>query len=118
MLPRGAPVLCTTATANDRVVHDIAQQLGDGLTIRPWPLDRESLELAAVEAARAGAAPRLARSGAPYVARLRDHLLPDGRRHKERRAWLRSLGIEAVPYGGESEHEDRIVFEEALRAAP
>lgn len=44
-LPETVPVLATTATANSRVVHDIEEQLGDGvLTIR-GPLGRESLRL-------------------------------------------------------------------------
>ncbi len=47
-LPEGTPVLATTATANGRVVADIATQLGeDTLTLR-GPLDREGLELAVV----------------------------------------------------------------------
>ena len=44
-LPDTVPVLATTATANSRVVHDIEEQLGDGvLTIR-GALGRESLRL-------------------------------------------------------------------------
>ncbi|MGH3909231.1 MAG: RecQ family ATP-dependent DNA helicase, partial [Pseudonocardiaceae bacterium] len=52
-LPDGVPVLATTATANDRVVHDVAEQLaisadpavgGDALVLR-GSLDRDSLHL-------------------------------------------------------------------------
>ena len=48
-LPDGVPVLATTATANDRVVTDVAEQLGlgtgtDTLVLR-GSLDRESLRL-------------------------------------------------------------------------
>ncbi|WP_312869007.1 RecQ family ATP-dependent DNA helicase [Amycolatopsis pithecellobii] len=48
-LPDAVPVLATTATANDRVVTDVAEQLGlgngaDTLVLR-GPLDRESLHL-------------------------------------------------------------------------
>ena len=53
-LPQGVPVLATTATANDRVVRDVAQQLGvgesaseDTLVLRGG-LDRESLRLSVV----------------------------------------------------------------------
>ncbi|MGI9588190.1 MAG: RecQ family ATP-dependent DNA helicase, partial [Dietzia maris] len=53
-LPHGVPVLATTATANDRVVRDVAQQLGvgesaseDTLVLRGG-LDRESLRLSVV----------------------------------------------------------------------
>ena len=45
LLPRGVPVLCTTATANDRVVDDIVDQLGADLVVLRGPLDRESLAL-------------------------------------------------------------------------
>ncbi len=46
-LPTGVPVLATTATANDRVVRDVAQQLGlaDESMVLRGPLDRESLHL-------------------------------------------------------------------------
>ena len=63
-LPEGVPVLATTATANDRVVRDVAQQLGvgtagdapsadphaeaDTLVLRGG-LDRQSLRLSVVE---------------------------------------------------------------------
>ncbi|PFG19405.1 ATP-dependent DNA helicase RecQ [Serinibacter salmoneus] len=66
-LPEGTPVLATTATANDRVVTDVAEQLGvraeqsvessDVLVLR-GSLDRESLRLAVTP--RADAAVRLA----------------------------------------------------------
>ena len=39
------PVLCTTATANDRVVDDIVAQLGDDLLVLRGALDRRSLAL-------------------------------------------------------------------------
>lgn len=49
LLPEGVPVLATTATANERVVADVVEQLGAGreadvLTIR-GPLARRSLRL-------------------------------------------------------------------------
>ncbi|MBS7546655.1 RecQ family ATP-dependent DNA helicase [Dietzia massiliensis] len=65
-LPEGVPVLATTATANDRVVRDVAQQLGVGVSGLAVPspaaddsaasdtlvlrggLDRESLRLSVV----------------------------------------------------------------------
>jgi ATP-dependent DNA helicase RecQ len=50
-LPAGIPVLATTATANDRVVHDVTEQLGldggDPLVLR-GSLDRASLRLSVV----------------------------------------------------------------------
>ncbi|ACZ30336.1 ATP-dependent DNA helicase, RecQ family [Xylanimonas cellulosilytica DSM 15894] len=56
-LPPGIPVLATTATANERVTRDVAEQLAvhasglpdtDVLVLR-GPLDRESLHLAVLE---------------------------------------------------------------------
>ncbi|MBO0854725.1 MAG: ATP-dependent DNA helicase RecQ, partial [Nocardia sp.] len=42
------PVLATTATANDRVVTDVAGQIGTGTLILRGTLDRESLHLSVV----------------------------------------------------------------------
>lgn len=44
-MPKNMPVLATTATANNRVVNDIKQQLGDGLSIIRGTLTRKSLQL-------------------------------------------------------------------------
>ncbi len=44
-LPKGVPVLGTTATANDRVVADVQLQLGPGITVSRGPLARPSLRL-------------------------------------------------------------------------
>ena len=44
-MPSNMPVLATTATANNRVVDDIKQQLGGQLKIRRGPLLREALQL-------------------------------------------------------------------------
>ena len=43
-IPRGTPVLATTATANDRVVRDVCEQLGD-VDVQRGSLLRESLAL-------------------------------------------------------------------------
>jgi len=44
-LPTGTPVLATTATANARVVEDVADQLGRDTLVLRGELDRESLHL-------------------------------------------------------------------------
>src|SRR5947208_3527590 len=80
LLPRGVPVLCTTATANDRVVNDIVDQLGRDLQVVRGPLDRESLVLAAVDlpeqaqrlAWLASTIPRLPGSGIVYCLTVAD----------------------------------------------
>ena len=80
-LPDGIPVLATTATANQRVTDDVAEQLG---TRRRWSLrgslDRESLRLGVVRLTTAAAAAGLARRPPRRAARLRHRLLPDRRR--------------------------------------
>lgn len=45
LLPSNVPVLATTATANDRVVNDIKEQLGEGLIVKRGSLMRESISL-------------------------------------------------------------------------
>jgi len=49
LLPEGVPVLCTPATANDRVIEDIQAQLGAELVTQRGPLARKSLALQMLE---------------------------------------------------------------------
>lgn len=49
MLPANIPVLATTATANNRVIEDIKNQLGNNITISRGSLMRESLELQVIK---------------------------------------------------------------------
>jgi ATP-dependent DNA helicase RecQ len=116
LLPQGVPVLCTTATANDRVIADIAEQLGaDPLTLR-GPLDRESLELSVVDLPSAAdrmawlatVIPTLPGSGIVYTLTIADTHRVAG--------FLRSQGIDAEAYSGETAAEDRPPLEEALLA--
>ena len=117
LLPSSVPVLCTTATANNRVVRDIVEQLGDGLEVIRGPLDRESLVLGVVDlpeqASRlawlARVIPTLPGAGIVYCLTVSD---------TERVAsWLRANGIDAVAYSGKSEAEDRLEREAALLAS-
>ena len=76
-LPDGVSVLCTTATANDRVVADVEEQLrvdGAGLRTYRGPLGRTSLRFEVVELP--GQADRLAwlATWLPAAARLGDRL--------------------------------------------
>ncbi|MDQ6693596.1 MAG: DEAD/DEAH box helicase, partial [Chloroflexota bacterium] len=48
-LPSNIPVLATTATANNRVVADVRDQLGPTVTVSRGPLVRESLRLQNIE---------------------------------------------------------------------
>ena len=113
-LPRNLPVLATTATANDRVVADIKDQLGPTLKTLRGPLVRESLRLEniriASQAARmawlAERLPRLPGSGIVYTLTVRDaeHLA----------AWLQLREINARAYHADREDPERQELEGML----
>jgi ATP-dependent DNA helicase RecQ len=120
-LPQGVGVLCTTATANDRVVGDVEEQLRTGhsdaqLVAYRGPLGRTSLRLEVVElpgqadrlAWLATHLPDLPGSGIVYTLTKRDA--------EQVAAWLTGRGIAAEAYTGESETERRIGVEERLLA--
>jgi ATP-dependent DNA helicase RecQ len=114
-------VLCTTATANDRVVADVSEQLAVGaepaqLTVYRGPLGRASLRLEVVPlpspASRlawlAEWLPRLPGSGIVYCLTKRDTDLVA--------QWLGSQGITALAYSGEVGDEERVEAERRLLA--
>src|SRR4051794_1979294 len=116
-LPEGVAVLCTTATANDRVVADISEQLqvgGADLRTYRGELSRASLRLEVVElpaqadrlAWLATHLPQLPGSGIVYTLTKRDaDTVAD---------WLNAHGIPAEAYSGEVDTERRIATEERL----
>ena len=114
LLPRGVPVLGCTATANNRVMADVAEQLGPDLLPIRGPLGREGLRLSVYEPAPqqnrlawlAEMIPRLPGTGIVYCLTIRD---------AERvAAWLVSQGINAVAYSGDTVNELRIEVERQL----
>ena len=113
-LPPNIPVLATTATANERVAGDIVDQLGPNLEVQRGPLARASLSLQNIylpsQAERmawlAHTLPQLPGSGIIYTLTVRD---------SERLAeWLRSQGIDAEPYYGAMQTEQREALENRL----
>ncbi len=118
-LPQGLPILATTATANNRVVNDIVEQLGQGVKVVRGPLVRESLSLQNLQldqqserlAWLAEQLPQLPGSGIIYVLTKRD---------AERvAAWLRQNQISAAAYhadlgDGDDGNEIRINLEHQL----
>ena len=104
-LPEGVAVLCTTATANDRVVADVADQLRLGhagaLKTYRGPLGRASLRLEVVElpaqadrlAWLATHLPELPGSGIVYTLTKRDA--------DTVAEWLNGHGVPAEAYSGE-----------------
>jgi ATP-dependent DNA helicase RecQ len=111
-------VLGTTATANDRVVGDVLQQLArsDGEPLRSYrgPLARTSLRLEVLELPAPAQRlawlvqhlPELPGSGIVYTLTKRDA--------EQVAAFLNANGIAAVAYSGEQETEARIATEERL----
>jgi len=107
------PVLATTATANARVVADVAEQLGRTLVLR-GPLDRESLRLAVVSLP----------TSAHRLAWLADHLseLPGSgiiytltvSGAEQAATFLRSRGHSVIAYSSKSEDLDRRTAEADL----
>ena len=109
------PVLGCTATANDRVVNDVAEQLGTELTTFRGPLGRDGLALGVLDLPRQ--ADRLAwlaanigdmpGSGIVYCLTVRDtEIVAD---------WLRAHNIDAAAYSGATEPEERELLERKLQ---
>jgi ATP-dependent DNA helicase RecQ len=113
LLPPGVPVLCTTATANDRVVQDIESQIAN-LRVLRGPLVRHSLKLYNIKlddqadrlAWLAHFLPQLPGSGIIYTLTVQD-----ARRAAE---WLARQGIVARAYHADLEASQRIEAEQQL----
>jgi ATP-dependent DNA helicase RecQ len=109
------PLIATTATANDRVVTDILEQLGDDLVVRRGPLARRSLRLQAIELASQAARlawladtiPTMPGSGIVYCLTVADCERVAG--------WLDRCGIAAAAYYGGLDEPRRVELESALR---
>jgi ATP-dependent DNA helicase RecQ len=118
-LPDGVGVLCTTATANDRVVADVSEQLSAGreageLRTYRGALGRSSLRFEVVElpaqadrlAWLAQRLPELPGSGIVYTLTKRDADIVA--------AWLTGRGIAAEAYSGEIDTDTRVGVEDRL----
>ena len=114
-MPPGLPVLCTTATANDRVIEDIRHQLGADLKWIRGSLDRESLSLSSIRiptiverlAWLAQWIPRMTGSGIVYCLTVADTARVAD--------WLNARGIPAAAYSGETDPERRLEIEKQLK---
>ncbi len=112
--PERTPVLATTATANSRVIDDVASQLGEHVTVLRGPLGRDSISLRVLTledpaermAWLARWLPRIPGSGIVYCLTIAD---------TERVArWLRHNGIAAEAYHAGLPPEERPVLEQRL----
>ena len=114
LLPAGVPVLCCTATANDRVVADVTAQLGADFVPVRGPLARQGLRLHALDkpsqAERlvwlADVIEELPGTGIVYCLTVADTERVAG--------WLRSRGVTAEAYSGDSDDEHRRAVEQEL----
>ena len=106
-MPANMPVLCTTATANDRVVEDIVDQLGD-VRVQRGSLLRETLALQTLRLADQAARlawlaehlPELSGTGIVYTLTIRDA--------EQVAEWLRRQGIAARAYHSEAEAREEL----------
>ena len=113
LLPQRVPILCTTATANDRVVKDIETQITN-LRILRGPLVRPSLKLFNIKlqsqaerlAWLAHFLPRLPGNGIIYTLTVQDA--------RRVAAWLREHGIVAREYHADLQGGERIATEQLL----
>ncbi|HEY6168016.1 MAG TPA: RecQ family ATP-dependent DNA helicase [Verrucomicrobiae bacterium] len=112
-LPPGVPVLCTTATANDRVVRDIEAQIA-GLHVVRGPLVRSSLRLYNIKLAGqaerlawlAHFLPQLPGNGIVYTLTVQDA--------RRVAAWLQQNHVTARAYHADLEAAERIETERLL----
>jgi ATP-dependent DNA helicase RecQ len=114
-LGTGIPVLACTATANDRVVADVSNQLGSGIRVLRGPLARDGLALQVIDMPSAAerlawldqVLPTLAGTGIVYCLTVRD---------VERVAtWLRGHGHNVLQYTGGTDQDLRLEAEAALQ---
>jgi len=115
-LAPGTPVLATTATANERVCADVAEQLGSDVTVMRGGLDRESLHLGVARL------PDLAHRLAWLAQRIG---VVDGTgiiycltvaQTTQVAAFLQVEGINAVAYSSDTDPDDRLRLESAFKA--
>ena len=115
LLPPKVPVVCTTATANNRVVQDVVAQIPN-LQLQRGPLTRTSLKLFNIKlsdqserlAWLAHVVPKLLGSGIIYCLTI-----PDTRRVAD---WLHKNGIETHEYHAKLEPAERMEAERMLLA--
>lgn len=116
VMPKGMPILGTTATANDRVVADVEEQLG-GINVLRGALTRESLKLQNIELKDQASRlawlkeniPNLEGSGIIYVLTKRDA--------RTVTQWLNDSGIDAAAYYSgvtDENFEDTTAYREFL----
>ena len=113
-MPPNVPVMATTATANDRVIEDVKQQIGSETVLLRGPLERKSLRLCKIPigddaekmAWLAANVPFLPGSGIIYTLKISVAEMVA--------SWLRQNNIEAEAYHGNKKPETREELEQRL----
>jgi len=114
-LDPATPVIATTATANERVTQDVAEQLGTDVLVLRGTLDRESLALGvatldSLSERLAWLAQRVAEvpgTGIVYCLTVEQT--------EQVSEFLRSQGIDAKSYSGKTPTDQRVPLEEAFK---
>ncbi|MFD6210221.1 RecQ family ATP-dependent DNA helicase [Peribacillus sp. NPDC060253] len=113
VLPGNVAILATTATANERVIADICQQLGNCEVLR-GPLKRESLHLHKIHMPNGD-------SKYAWLAKNISHLPGAGiiygttiKECEKIASWLRENGIKAEAYHSKLDESDKVLFEQQL----
>ena len=114
-MPKGVPILGTTATANTRVINDVREQLGEDIQVIRGTLRRESLHLQNIvldgQAERmawlAENLPKLSGSGIVYCLTVADTVRVA--------TWLKQKGFKAEAYhaGGDATN-NRVELEDSF----
>jgi ATP-dependent DNA helicase RecQ len=115
-LPPGTPVIATTATANERVCTDVAEQLGDDVLVLRGTLDRESLHLGVSQlpslahrlAWLTQRIPEVSGTGIVYCLTVAQTT--------QAAAFLQSQGIDAVAYSSDTPTDERTELEARFKA--
>ena len=115
-LDPSTPVIATTATANERVMADVAEQLGTDVAVLRGTLDRESLSLGVVRlellaerlAWIAQRVPEVPGTGIVYCLTVEQT--------EQVASFLQSQGIDAVAYSGRTPPEERLPLEARFKA--
>jgi ATP-dependent DNA helicase RecQ len=115
LLGDATPVLATTATATQSVVEDVATQLGVEPLVLRGDLDRDSLHLGVVHLGTAAERyawiaanlPGFAGAGIVYTLTVGEA--------ERLSAFLRTQGLDARAYTSQTDPEERLAIEEALR---
>ncbi len=106
-IPQNSPVIATTATANDRVVEDIKEQLGENIYVQRGSLARDSIDIQVIhldtrEERMVWISDNIVKmegTGIVYCLTINDCKLLN--------SWLQSKGIKSLAYYGRMDKKEK-----------